>query len=313
MGIDTAAREIPVDRLFKFKYSICTLVTNAAEYGEMRESFASRGFTTADCEYLYIDNSRRNHAEAFAGYNLFLDSAQGRYVILCHQDILLKFDDRKILEQRLEELDRIDPGWGLAGNAGGIGPESCAVHVTHPSGEQNSGVFPMEAQSLDENFLLVKKEANLGLSRDLRGFHFHGTDLCQIARILGWNAWVIDFNLFHKSEGNFDNSFYDLSRQLRRKYERALKGRTVQTMGARVHLSGSAFQNWLWTPSRRLMTFEQDYGTRRRQKRGLPVSKAPEFLAGPLGPGWTAFYWLAHKIRAPFENLIRSMAKRRRQ
>ena len=134
-----------------------------------------------------------------------------------------------------------------------------------------------------------------------------------MGRILGWNAWVVDFNLYHKSEGNFDESFYEMSRTIARKYQRALKGGAVQTMGTRIHLSGSAFKNWLWTPSRRRLIFEQQYGDRRKQKRGLPVNKAPEFLARPLGPGWVVFYWLAHKIRAPFENLISSVAKRRRK
>jgi len=313
MSMDPAAREIPARKLYKVKYSICTLVNNHAEYGGMVDSFIKGGFTPGDCEYLYIDNSRGNKSEPFAGYNLFLDAAQGQYVILCHQDILLKYDDRKILEQRLGELDKIDPAWGLAGNAGGVAPGTNAVHVTHPAGEQNTGVFPAKVGSLDENFILVKKDANLSLSHDLHGFHFYGTELCQIGRILGWNAWVMDFNLYHKSEGNFDESFYEMSRTIAKKYQRALKGATIQTMGMRLHLSGSAFKNWLRTPSRRRLIFEQQYGDRRKQNRGLPVNKVPEFLAKPLGLGWIVFYWLAHKIRVPFENLISSAAKRRRK
>jgi hypothetical protein len=313
MSINPAAREIPVRRLYKAKYSICTLVTRHQEYGEMVDSFIQSGFTTGDCEYLYIDNSRGNKAEAFAGYNLFLDTAQGRYVILCHQDVLLKYDDRKTLEQRLGELDKLDPAWALAGNAGGIAPEAWAHRMTDAAGDQNTGVFPVQVQSLDENFILVKKEANLSLSHDLQGFHFHGTDLCQMARILGWNAWVINFNLYHKSGGSFDEPFYEMSRQIAKKYRRALKGGLVQAMGAKLFLSSSAIGNWLWTPSRRRLIFEHHYESRKRQKRGLPVKKAPEFLAEPLGPGWMAFYWLAHKIRAPFENLVRPAAGRRQK
>jgi hypothetical protein len=313
MSIDPAAREIPVGRLYKVKYSICTLVTDHKEYGEMVDSFIKAGFTAGDCEYLYIDNSRGNKAEAFAGYNLFLDAAQGQYVILCHQDVLPKYDDRNTLELRLAELDKLDPAWGLAGNGGGIAPEIWALRMTDATGDHNSGVFPAKAQSLDENFILIKKEANLCLSHDLEGFHFHGTDLCQLARIVGWNAWVIDFNLYHRSGGNFDESFYEMSRAIAKKYQRALKCGLVQTMGTRLYLSGSAIGNWLWTPSRRRLSFEYNYESRKRQKRGLPARNTPEFLAKPLGPGWMAFYWLFHRIRTPFANLIKSAGKRRRK
>jgi hypothetical protein len=272
----------------------------------MTGSFIQSGFTTKDCEYLYIDNSSGNKTDAFAGYNLFLDAAQGQYVILCHQDVLLKYDDRKILEQRINELDQIDPSWGLAGNAGGIGPEMWAHRMTDANGDQNTGTFPVQVQSLDENFILIKKDANLCLSRDLKGFHFHGTDLCQMARILGWNAWVINFNLYHKSGGSFDESFYEMSRAIAKKYQRALEGGPVQAMGARLYLSSSTVGNWLWTPSRRRLIFEQHYEARKRQKEGAPEKQVPEFLAQP-------FYWLAHKIRAPFANLIESAARRRRK
>jgi hypothetical protein len=311
--MDPAARELPVEKRYNVKFSICTLVTDPREYGEMVRSFISSGFAPEDCEYLYIDNTAANQRDAYAGCNLFLDSAQGQYVILCHQDVLLKNDDRKILEQRIAELNKIDPAWGLAGNAGGVGPDMWAHRMTDDTGGQNTGRFPVRAESLDENFILVKKEANLCLSRDLHGFHFYGTDLCQIARILGWNAWVIDFNLYHKSGGTFDEAYYESSRHIAKKYQRALQASPVQTMAMKLYFSSSAFGNWLWTPSRRRLIFEQHYAARKKQKAGVPGGKVPEFLAQPLGPGWHVFYWLAHKIRAPFENLARSAAKRRQK
>jgi hypothetical protein len=312
MRIVPKAREIPVAGSYSFKYSVCTLVTNPQEYGEMMESFVSAGFGSEDCEYLYIDNSQGNKAEAYSGYNLFLNAAQGQYVILCHQDILLKFDDRRALELCISELDKIDPVWALAGNAGGIAPERWAARVTHPSGGVNTGSFPKKAQSLDENFILIKKGANLCLSRDLQGFHFHGMELCQIGRILGWNAWVINFNLYHKSEGNFDESFHDMAREVVKKYQRALKGGLVQTIGAKVHLSNSAIQNWIGTPSRRRLTYEYFYHARKRKKKGLAALPVPPEFRRGLGPGWTVIYWLAHRIRRPIENLMTAAARMRR-
>jgi NaMN:DMB phosphoribosyltransferase len=54
---------------------------------------------------------------------------------------------------------------------------------------------------------LIKKQANLAVSSDLRGFHFYGADICLIASILGYNAYVIDFHLYHESTGNMDKEF----------------------------------------------------------------------------------------------------------
>src|ERR1700722_9660723 len=74
------------------RFSICTLVTNGGEYAGMVESFVSHGFTPADCEFLYIDNSESNRFDAFGGYNVFLSEARGDFIVLCHQDIILLDD-----------------------------------------------------------------------------------------------------------------------------------------------------------------------------------------------------------------------------
>src|SRR5580704_15999128 len=83
------AREISGLPPSAIRYSICTLVTNHAEYAGMMESFIKAGFDPAFCEFLYLDNSTENRFDAFRGYNHFLQHAKGDYIILCHQDILL--------------------------------------------------------------------------------------------------------------------------------------------------------------------------------------------------------------------------------
>lgn len=112
------------------RFSICTLVTRPSEYAEMVESFVGFGFTPADCEFLYLDNSESNRFDAYRGYNLFLSEARGDFIILCHQDILLLEDGRAELEQRLEELTAHDPTWALCGNAGGVSFARLALHIS---------------------------------------------------------------------------------------------------------------------------------------------------------------------------------------
>ncbi|QEC51994.1 hypothetical protein EDD80_111112 [Anseongella ginsenosidimutans] len=233
-------QEIGKEEHYSFRYSICTLVSKKDEYFEMVASFLEAGFNPASCEYLYIDNTHGNSYDAFAGLNCFLRKARGKYIILCHQDVLLNFDKRDALEQRLAELDALDPQWGLCGNAGAAGPNYIVYRISYPGGlTQSKGKFPEKVHSLDENFILVKNEAMLALSNNLRGFHLYGTDICLQAAMRGYNAYVVDFHLTHKSRGNPDGQFRSIRRALIKKYNTLFRSRWIQTTNTSFYLSGS--------------------------------------------------------------------------
>jgi hypothetical protein len=168
-------KDITEIKLSEIRYSICTFVTRHSQYNDMVESFVSHGFSYDDCEYLYIDNSETNHYEAYAGINKFLAISKGLYIIICHQDVLLLQDDRKKLDAVIEELDQLDPNWGVCGNGGGIHPGRLALRVTDPHGDdQFTERLPIKVRGLDENFLVARRDANLTVSRDLHGFHLYG-------------------------------------------------------------------------------------------------------------------------------------------
>ena len=189
---------------YPFLYSICTLVTRPDQYRDMLNSFVQSGFSPRTCEFLYADNTQGNRYEAFGAFNHFLRIARGKYIIVCHQDIELKFDTAPVLTQRLDELSSIDPKWALAGNAGGVNLKYRAAKLTHstpPVFFQHGNKFPQKVQSLDENFIVVRNGAYLAVSSDLQGFHFYGPDICLLAKVLGYNAYVIDFHIYHKSSG----------------------------------------------------------------------------------------------------------------
>lgn len=222
------------------RYTIATLVTDHAQYAAMRASLRAGGFGEEDCEYLYIDNSTANTACAYRGLNALLNEAGGVFVILCHQDIRLLEDQRADLDRRLAELDARDPDWALAGNAGGVAPGVLAIRITDPHGEnQNTGSLPQRVVSLDENFIVVRRSARIGFSRDLEGFHFYGADICLNAAIAGYSAYVIDFHLAHLSAGHKSAAFARCEAAFRAKWERALSARWIQTTCALVRLSGT--------------------------------------------------------------------------
>ncbi len=232
-------------------YSICTLVTKVDDYQKMTASFQQGGFTSADCEYLFLDNRGANSFDAFQGYNIFLSAARGDYIILCHQDIELLENGRADLDALLESLTQHDRNWGLCGNAGGIRPGALALRISDPHGANvaQGGPFPAKVTSLDENFIVVRRDANLALSNNLSGFHLYGTDLCIISYILGYHAYVIDFHLLHKSPGKTDHTFFKLKYELIDKYYWALRPRWITTTCTLCFISGHFLLNIIMNSS----------------------------------------------------------------
>lgn len=223
----------------EIRFTIATLVNDGAHYERMRASFKAGGFDTPSCEYLYIDNTGPEQTCAYRGLNAMLNAARGRHVILCHQDVRLLTDTRDTLAARLSALDDADPHWALAGNAGGVSPGALALRITDPHGaDQRVGRFPARVMSLDENFIVVRRDARVGFSADLSGFHFYGADICLNADIMGYNAYVIDFHLVHLSAGNKNNAFDEMEARFRSKWSRALSPRWMQTTCSLLRLSG---------------------------------------------------------------------------
>lgn len=233
--------------VYKYQYSVCTLVTRKQEYVEMLNSFIEAGFTTDICEYLVIDNSEINKMDAYQGINSFLQKATGQYIILCHQDILLTVTSTKLLlDAQIAAMDARDATWAILGNAGGANYlyKRLAIKIAYPNGSIDlQGTVPKQVGCIDENFMLVKNTANLALSGDIGGYHLYAFDLCMVAAHLGYTTWVIDFLLIHKSEGKVDESYHNILNRVKNKYTLFLKGHYVNTTIARFYISGSKFKN----------------------------------------------------------------------
>lgn len=195
----------------------------------MRESFVHAGFG-ADCEYLFVDNTATNQLDGFAACNLLISRARGERIILVHQDVLLDFDDRRVLDSRIQELEAMDPHWGVLGNAGSSKSGHPVIRISDPHGaNQHSGSLPQEVESLDENLLIVRKDAAIGVSHDLGGFHLYAADLCLHARLLGLKCYVIDFHVRHLSAGRVGAEFWSARARFVEKYRRLLRPRAVAT------------------------------------------------------------------------------------
>jgi hypothetical protein len=209
---------------------------------------------------LYIDNSEITTFDAYQGLNIFLQKAKGKYIILCHQDIIIHDNDYNDLVQLIDEVDKKDPKWAILSNAGGVNLKWISTHITQKSGRIIREEYaPLRVKTVDENFIVVKKSANLALSDNLNGFHLYGTDLCLIADVLGFNSYVIAFNLIHKSNGKVDKSFFESKRNLKNKYQIAFRNRFISTTITRFGLYNNWFKKQIFNTAIVLFFVRQFY------------------------------------------------------
>jgi hypothetical protein len=263
----------------RLRYSICTIVTKPAEYRRMLEGFTTRGFAQPECEFLYVDNSSGNRLDAFAAYNLFLQVARGAFILLCHQDVELLTDGRERLDEVIAELQGRDPNWGLFGNAGGVRLGKLAIRISGPKFDNvtKNGPFPVACQTLDENFIVVRRDANLALPRDRSGFHFYGTELCLFAEMLGWTAYVVDFHLLHHGVGELDSTFHEQLNHVLEKYATVLRPRWITTPCTDLLLTSSRILNTLGNRRipHRLASIVAKFRERRRLSKTSMPAKPP--------------------------------------
>jgi len=209
----------------------------------MKRSFIAGGFGD-DCEYLTIDNVEGNQADAYEGLNRILNEAQGRIIILCHQDVLLVDDGRKELDRCLAELTESFPYWAVAGNAGCSAYRTQHTWITDKFGRFRSPNLPKRVHSLDENLLIIRPKTRVAFSRDIGGFHLYGTDICLNADILGWTSHVIPFHLKHFGEARMGKEFADCKSAFQKKWRRAFRHRPLQTPATHFLLTGKECPHW---------------------------------------------------------------------
>jgi hypothetical protein len=229
-------------------FSVCSLVRDQDQYDRLLESFATFGFTAENSEFLAADNRNGNQFDGFDWHKHMWPKCRGRYVIFCHQDVELigaGYDD---LVARLEELEAADPLWLVAGNAGcawrplNHTRTAVVLHISDVFGDNRGGSgLPARVETLDENFLVMRRLKPVLNSYDMTGFHYYGPDLCFQAEFLGGRAYAIDFHLRHHGKARRDDAFDRLRQMFIQKYRRWFPGRIVHCTTGRIALGGGWF------------------------------------------------------------------------
>ena len=193
------------------QFAIGTVVNSIEQYRAFKESFIAAGFTEDHCSYTVFDNTKSNAHEPYAAFNALQAATTEPYLILCHQDVLAdQGHGYPELLAIIEQLDRIDPSWAIAGNAGCDARMQLIRHINDRHGNETHVAEPIRVVSLDENFLLIKRAAGLTCEHGISGFHLYATYLCLQAARKGQGSYVIGFSLTHTGKGAIDRSYYEI-------------------------------------------------------------------------------------------------------
>jgi len=159
-------------------------------------------------QWILIDNTGnrispdicRIYAEAMA-------EADGRLVVFAHQDVFFPPGWEQDFARAIVMLERHNPNWGVLGSVGvpitatadsGWRPVG---HWAGPAGYGRTEPLPTVVQSLDEQWLCLRKESGLEFDPRLPGFHCYGMDICLSAAARGMLCYAIDAFVWHKRRG----------------------------------------------------------------------------------------------------------------
>lgn len=216
-------------------FTVCSLVRHQDKYDRLLRSFADRGFTSENSEFLAADNRESNNFDGYNWYRALLPEARGQFVIFCHDDVELIDDGFDDLLACLADLDTRAPDWMLAGVAGGIfrpagefrRPILALYHSDREGTMYRRCNPPRQVETLDECFIVMRRARPVINSTDLSGFHFYGPDLCLQAELQGGSAHVIRFHVRHHGLGHGGQTFRACRAAFREKYRAIFPGRAL--------------------------------------------------------------------------------------
>ena len=103
----------------------------------------------------------------------------------------------------LLDLEKRDANWGVLGAVGALPPKpgvqkQLRGHWCDPSGHWRLGPLPSEVDSLDEQWLGIRRSRGVKFDPEMPGFHCYGIELSLSARDLGLKTYAIDAFVWHK-------------------------------------------------------------------------------------------------------------------
>lgn len=186
--------------------SIVVVVNDWAEFRQHAD--ASPLYRGGRHQWILLDNCGNRLAQDICRlYAQGAVQAEGELLVFAHQDVLFPPGWEQDLESALAQLASLDPHWGVIGSVGiALDPLDPAGrrfvgHWCDPGGHRRQGPFPARVQSLDEQWLCIRRASGLRFDEALPGFHCYGVDLCMQAQAMGLSCYAIDAFVWHKFRG----------------------------------------------------------------------------------------------------------------
>jgi len=152
-----------------------------------------------------------------SAYNRSLQQAKSKYVILCHQDLHFYPGWFKQLESKIKDLPS---NWGVIGVAGWTQEGKIMGGLKVPEGRwsKNEG----EAHTVDECFLVVRKDLGLKFDERIIESHLYGADICLESLSRGFKNYAIQLPVEHRESGahpeNWITSYYQSLKRFKNKW-----------------------------------------------------------------------------------------------
>lgn len=209
------------------KLSLVTVYNDRNKLEEMLNSAKKQ--IDVDIQYILINNDKNQFSSASKALNYGISKITGDVVIFLHQDI--EFLDESVLEKAYDFA--IKNPYTVFG-AAGIEDKN-KVHspksLSNMKGAYNTRIGelskPTKAFTLDECLI----GCNVCCLKDLKfdekicdGWHLYGADFCLQAQISEkYDVVALPMNVYHKSNGNADKSYFVTQNKLGRKYKKYFK------------------------------------------------------------------------------------------
>lgn len=177
---------------------------------------------------------KRGFSSAGKAYNSGILDAGTDVLVFAHQDVFLPLEWRARMADALKMLAGEDTRWGVLGSFG-ITTTGEARGYVYSTGLKRTLGNPfdglLEAQSLDELVLVVRRSSGLTFDNDLPHFHLYGADVCQEALALGLKSYIVPAFCVHNSNGikQLPAAFWRSYLYMRRKWWRELPIKTCCT------------------------------------------------------------------------------------
>jgi hypothetical protein len=172
---------------------------------------------------------QKGFGNASMAFNKAIDEAKNDILVFCHQDIMFPASWGHRFVERLEELNSVDPHWGVVGCAGMTDRSEVAAHLYRHDRELIGQVgLPAKIRTVDECIISFRRSSGLRFDTNLPGFFFYAVDMCLQAEARKLNNYVLDCPCFHQAkESGFRPGFFKTETFIVRKWRERLPIQTL--------------------------------------------------------------------------------------